>query len=129
MILSSYEDTIMENGITFRYSIRIPKELPISDIDMTSILSNALENAIHAVLPLNEECRIIDLQITEKSGKFLFSLENTYDKIPILIDGIPRTSQKDHGFGTESIQYTVEKLRGHCQFSLRGQKFILQIIL
>ena len=75
MILSSYEDTIMENGITFRYSIHISKELSISDIDMTSILSNALENAIHAVLPLAPEHRIIDLQIIEKSSPFTF-IEN-----------------------------------------------------
>jgi len=129
MILSSYEDTIMENGITFRYSIRISKELSISDIDMTSILSNALENAIHAVLPLAPEHRIIDLQIIEKSEKLLFSMENTYDKTPVLINGIPTTTQNEHGFGTESIRYTVEKLHGNCQFSLRGQKFVLQIIL
>lgn len=129
MILSSYEDIIMENGITFRYSLSLPKELAISDVDMTSILSNGLENAIHGVLPLDTEKRIIELRIMEKTGKLLISLENTYDEKPVFVDGMPVTTQKEHGFGTESIRHTVEKLNGNCHFLLNNERFVLQIVL
>jgi hypothetical protein len=43
MILSSYENEVMAKDITLRYSIHIPTELPISDVDLTSILSNGME--------------------------------------------------------------------------------------
>ena len=129
MILSSYEDTIMENGITFRYSLSVSKTLPISDVDMTSILSNSLENAIHAVLSLDTQNRIIELRMTEKSNKLLLSLENTYGKPPTFVDGMPITNEKEHGFGTQSIRYTVEKQNGNCHFSINKERFILQIIL
>ena len=59
MILSSHENSIKENQIDFTYSIQIPEVLPFSDVDLTSILSNAFENAIQSVLPLKEEQRKI----------------------------------------------------------------------
>ena len=43
----------------FEYSIQLPETLAVSDVDMTAILSNALENAIHAVLKLPEARREI----------------------------------------------------------------------
>ncbi len=129
MILSSYENVMAENNIEFRYMIGIPESHRISDADVTSILSNALENAVHAVLPLPEEKRLIELNLTEKSGKTLLSLSNTYAVKPKMHDGMPVAESKDHGFGTQSIRYTTEKLNGKCQFSVTDDRFILQIIV
>ena len=129
MILSSYEDVINEKGIDFQYTLCIPKELPISDVDMTSILSNALENAVNAVLILDENQRFIELNLMEKNGKILFSLENSYAVKPKLVDGMPISKEKEHGFGTQSIRYTTEKLNGNCQFLVTENRFILQIVL
>ena len=55
MILSSYENKLRENKIALIYNIQIPDRLNVSDVDLTSILSNALENAIQAVLLLDEK--------------------------------------------------------------------------
>lgn len=129
MILSSYEDIISENRIDFRYTLRLPKELPFSDVDITSVLSNAMENAIHAVLPLREEERIIELSIIEKNEKILMSLSNTYAVKPRMSDGFPVTDDKNHGFGTQSIRYAIENMNGNCQFSVTDSRFVLQIVL
>ena len=129
MILASYEEIMTENHIDFRCNINIPKTLPFSDVDITSILSNALENAVHAVLGLPQEERIIELSITEKSGKILISLSNSYAEMPVLEDGYPIAESRDHGFGTQSIRYTAEKLHGNCRFSLTDERFVLQVVL
>lgn len=129
MILSSYENVIIENSIDFRYTVRIPKVLPFSDVDITSILSNALENAIHAVLPLNLKDRVIELIFIEKNGKILISLANTYAIKPKMADGFPVSENKGHGFGTQSIRYTTDMLKGNCQFSVTDKQFILQIVI
>ena len=129
MILSSYEDIISENRIDFRYTLRLPKELPFSDVDITSVLSNAMENAIHAVLPLREEERIIELSVIEKNEKILMSLSNTYAVKPRMSDGFPVTDDKNHGFGTQSIRYAIENMNGNCQFSVTDSRFVLQIVL
>ena len=129
MILSSYEPTMEENGITLRCALQLPETLPLSDVDMTSVLSNAIENAIHAVLPLEKEQRLIELNASEKNGKLLISVANPYSQKPKMSDGMPITEEKQHGFGTQSIRYTVESHNGSCRFSVTDERFILQIIV
>ena len=115
--------------IHFDYSIQIPESLSYSDVDMTAILSNAIENAIQAVEKLPEAKRIIRLDIKMNDNKLLICLKNTYADKPELIGGLPYTPESKHGFGTQSIWYVTEKLGGSCQFRVSDQWFILQIIL
>ena len=129
IILSSYADTFAENETDFHYTIQLPENLPYSDTDITSILSNALENALHAVLLLPAGKRRIELRMIQKSGKILISLSNPYAAKPTLVNGIPVSTKKEHGFGTQSIQYTTEKLNGNCQFIVTDEEFVLQIVL
>ena len=128
MIIASYENRIQEENIDFRYQLAVPKKLAISDIDLTSILSNALENALKAVLLLKDH-RFIQLTMEERCGKLLISVENNYLNEPIFVDGIPISKEKNHGFGSQSIVYTVEKLNGNCQFSVNNHRFILRIVI
>lgn len=129
MILSSHENSIKENQIDFTYSIQIPEVLPFSDVDLTSILSNAFENAIQSVLPLKEEQRKIILNMKMNEDKLLISLKNTYDEVPEIIDGMPVHSKEGHGFGTKSIRYISEKMNGNCQFMVKEEWFILRIVI
>ncbi|MGN0369656.1 MAG: sensor histidine kinase [Butyrivibrio sp.] len=129
MILSSYENVIEENRIDFQQSVNIPEHLHVSDVDLTSILSNALENAIHAVLPLEQEKRHISLYLRTDDDKLLISVKNTFAEKPVLTDGIPYSSKEGHGFGTQSIRYVTEKLNGNFQFSVKDDWFILRVIL
>ena len=117
-----------DENIDFHYHLDIPQQLSISDIDLTSILSNGLENAFKAVMLLKNE-RFIELNMQEKCGKLLISIENNYLNEPIFIDGIPISKEKDHGFGTQSIAYTVEKLHGNCQFSTHQHHFKLRVVI
>lgn len=129
MILSSYENELKEKNIDFKYSVRIPESLSVSDVDLTSILSNALENAVHAVIPLDEENRHIELDMRMNEDKLLISLKNTFAEKPELIDGIPQSRKAGHGFGTQSICYVTEKLKGNCQFTVKDDWFILRVVM
>ena len=129
MILSSYENSIQEAEIDFNYSVRIPTELDIADSDLSSILSNALENAVHAVSLLPAEKRKIELDMRMHNDKLLISIKNTYSEKPQIVDGLPQTHVRGHGFGTKSIRYVTEKLKGNCDFSITNEYFILRIIL
>lgn len=128
MIIASYENRIQEENIDFHYQLSVPKKLDISDIDLTSILSNALENALKAVLLL-KGYRFIHLTIEDRGGKLLISIENNYLNEPIFVDGLPISKEKNHGFGSQSIVYTVEKLNGNCQFSINNHHFLLRIVI
>lgn len=128
-ILSYHGELMAEQGIAFQYNVQVPERLPLSDVDITSVLSNSLENAIRAVLPLPQEKRYIELDIRMHQEKLLLSVKNTFADEPVFIDGVPQAQEEGHGIGSRSILYVVEKLKGHYQFSVRDGKCVLQVIL
>lgn len=129
MILSSYERQIRKFEIDFQYLVRIPEKLQFSDIDITAILSNGLENAIQAVLPLEVHERYIKFDLHMNDNKLLLSIKNTFAEKPVFRDSMPQSKENGHGFGTQSIRYAAEKLKGNCHFSVDGNLFVLQVIL
>ena len=129
MILSSHENEIKANQIELQHSIQIPERLPFSDVDLTSILSNALENAIHAVLPLEAEKRKIVLDLRMNGEKLLISVKNTFAEMPQIVDGMPLSKKAGHGFGTQSIRYITEKMNGNCQFTVKEDWFIVRVVV
>ena len=129
LILSSYEEKIKAGGIELKYLVQIPVELSYSEVDLTAILSNALENAIHAVKKLPPEKRYIELDLRMKENKLLISIKNTFAEAPELRDGLPVAKEEGHGFGSQSIRYVAEKLHGNCQFSVVDDRFVLRVVL
>jgi len=129
MILSSYENEIGEKGISLHHSLKIPAKLPVSDVDFTSILSNGLENAIHAVSTLDPDKRSITLDLRMNDDKLLLSIKNPYAHRVEMVDGIPQTKGDGHGLGTHSIKYIAEKLNGNWQFVARDGQFALRVVL
>ena len=129
MILSSYENEISEKGIRFHHSIQIPAKLPVSDVDFTSILSNGLENAIHAVSDLDPNKRSITLDLRMNGDKLLLSIKNPYAHKVDMLDGLPQAEGTGHGLGTQSIRYVAEKLNGNCQFIAKDGQFALRVVL
>lgn len=129
MILSLHENQIRTHKIDFRYTIRIPEKLPFSDVDISAILSNSLENAIQAVSVLPEADRMIILNMYMNDTKLLISVKNNFSGAVTFRDGLPLSKEVGHGFGTQSIRYITEKLKGNCQFSIIDNQFTLQVIL
>lgn len=129
MILSSYRNKIKEYEIDFEYSIRIPEELKFLDSDISAILTNGIENAVYAVSLLEKEKRKIKMDLRMSNDKLLISIKNTYAEKPRIINGLPQAKERGHGFGTQSICYITEKLKGNCQFTADEEYFILRIVL
>ena len=94
-----------------------------------AILSNILENAMHAVDELTGKDRRIHLSVFEKSGHLLMLEKNPTDRPPVFSDGIPVTDKSGHGIGIQSVIYYVEHEHGQYQFYLEGQEFVARIIL
>ena len=105
MIMTSYENRMKDENIDFHYHLDIPQQLSISDIDLTSILSNGLENAFKAVMLLENE-RFIELNMQEKCGKLLISIENNYLNEPIFVDGIPISRKRSWLWNSKYCLYS-----------------------
>lgn len=133
-VISIYHTRFAENGIAFHCNISIDQSLPCPDAVICTILSNALENSIHALKHIDAQGtdgkgKWARLTMSQKGTHLLLHIENPVLKIPKFIDGIPISDKKGHGIGVKSIVYYVEQLNGQCLFSVSNHLFILRIII
>ena len=127
-VLASFEGKCRVQQIDFCVTIEL-NELSVDEMMFSSIVSNALDNALNAQRELPPADRKITLMLKDSDGKLLLSVKNTFNGTPVFIDGLPTTNRKGHGYGTQSIRYMTEKLGGKCQFSTHDNIFILRVVL
>ena len=128
-VLSIYQTRFAENQIVFDVQIQTSQTLCCSEMTFCAILSNLLENAMHAVTKLPVEKRIVHLSIFEKGNHLLILQKNPASETPVFSNGIPVTTAKNHGIGVQSVIYYVEKEHGQYQFYMEGEDFVVRIIL
>ncbi|MGI6685959.1 MAG: sensor histidine kinase [Bacillota bacterium] len=127
LILSAFAAKAKQSGIMLTIDAKLPDSLTFSDTELCSLLSNALENAIHAcenIADSNE--RYIKLRVYSKNNKLCIDIRNSFETEPIFHQGLPVSKEQGHGFGTKSMVHIVEKHGGVYQFSVRDGWFIFQ---
>ena len=107
--------TAQKNNISTHFDV-IPLNLEnVPSMDICTILSNALDNAIEACIKIdNPADRYINVKISAENGIFI-SVSNPSIEAPKKRAGIFISSKKDkenHGLGLKSIKRTVDKHGG-----------------
>ncbi|MGI6778796.1 MAG: sensor histidine kinase [Acetivibrionales bacterium] len=127
LILSPFASKAKQSGILLTVEAKLTGSLPFSDTELCSLLSNALENAIHAcenIIDSNERC--VKLRMYSKNNKLCIDIRNNYQTEPVFHQGLPLSRKYGHGFGTKSMAHIVEKHSGIFQFSVKDNWFIFQ---
>lgn len=105
----------------------------ISVIDLYTMFSNALDNAIECVEKYEEEeKRIISVNISLVGEMNCIMIDNYFDGELNYRSGQLVTSKADsdyHGFGVRSIQMLAKKYKGDSRISYKNNTFSLQIML
>jgi len=127
LILSSYASKANQSGVLLTIDAKLPEKLSLSDTDLCSLLSNTLENAIHASEKIAEiPERQVKLRVFSKNNKLCIDIRNRYHAEPVFREGIPVSVELGHGFGTKSMIQIVEKHGGVFQFAVKDGWFIFQ---
>ncbi len=131
LIFSAFFGRTKDCGIPIQIRAGIPKSIPIAESDLCVLLSNALENALHACQKRKERGLPAEIEVTayEKNGKLFFQFINSCDKDIIFKHGIPVTHTPGHGMGVRSVCAIVERYDGTYAFSSKDDKFILCVSL
>lgn len=127
--LSSLSADINAHGITADLRAAVPETVHVSDVDLFSVVSNALDNAIAAANAAPEGKRFVDLDLRYEDGQLLLLVSNTFGRAPHMVDGMPVAQHTGHGFGTKSIKLAVERMNGNCQFRINGDRFELRAVM
>lgn len=129
LIFSSFDSWAEREGVTMNIRGSWPASFVISEIDLCVLLSNALENAIHAcqLIVSMGEGAVIDVQFYERDGKFFLQIANPYRDEIRFERGIPVSDRANHGIGVQSICAIVEKYGGVYSFQAKEGEFILRL--
>ena len=130
-ILHYYASQLEMKGIKYRYSVEIPQEMIISDLDICRIFGNLLENAVKAV-ENNKDTRMSYVNCTcrVKMGKLLINIENSYTgEVRKKGDMFYSTSHSGMGIGTASVSKTAEKYGGYADFSAENGVFRANVFI
>lgn len=131
LIFSDFARRARDCNIPIRIETGISQDVPISESDLCVLLSNALENALHACQKCKDKGLGASIEVSahEKNKKFFLQLMNSYDGEISFYHGLPVTNNPGHGIGVRSICAVVERYNGIYSFLVKGDKFILRVSL
>lgn len=130
LILSSFAAKAQQANIDFEVDAKSPEAQPLSETELCSLFSNALENAMHACERIADtNRRRIRFHLYTKNKKLCIDIRNSFQHEPQFKNGYPFTTEPSHGYGTKSMVYIVESHNGVCQFSVQDDWFIFQATL
>ncbi len=105
----------------------------MSAMDLAAIFGNALNNAVDAVLAVDDpDRRLIKVAVYARDGLALVSVENWFTGELRTEDGDIVTRRQDrhrHGYGLKSIRRTAEKNGGSMTVNVEEQWFVLRVLV
>ena len=129
LLCSSFSRKADAIGVQLTVDAKLPQALPLSDTELCSLLSNGLENALHAVSAPEASRQWVELYCGVRFNKLLIEIRNPYSGEIAMQDGLPISNQDGHGYGCRSIRTIAEHHRGLCSFEPKGGVFTLRVML
>ena len=131
LIFSSFAGRAKEHGITMEVRAEISKNCRIAESDLCVLLSNALENALHACQRCVEKGMSAAIKVIayEENKKLFVQVVNTCDEEILFQNGKPVTNHPGHGIGVRSMCTLVDWYNGIYMFDVKDNEFILRMSL
>lgn len=129
LLCSSFVEKAERAGVTLTMEVSLPQELSLSDTELCSLVSNGLENALHAASALNGPLKWVRLHCRIKNTNLLLEIKNPYAGTISMKNGIPVSPRENHGYGCQSIHTIVQRNRGHSLFETKDGVFTLRVAL
>ena len=110
----------------------VPEELNITDVDLSALLSNILENCAEALEKIpDEEKKFMNVKLDYENGKLKGSVVNSCVSGAMFDDnGMPVSTKRiKSGVGTKNIMNITEKYGGTVGFEEKDDTFITRFVL
>lgn len=130
-ILNVKFEEIKNQGIDFKYDVKIPEGIKLPEFEVITILGNLLDNAIEGV-KLIKDNRYIEVFISYKDSNLLIKIVNTFDGLVIKDNKgfISRKGEKAyHGIGLENVREQVEKSNGYMNIDTGNCMFTVDLFI
>ncbi len=130
-ILNVKFEEIKNQGIDFKYDVKIPEGIKLPEFEVITILGNLLDNAIEGVKSIKDN-RYIEVFISYKDSNLLIKIVNTFDGL-VIKDNKGFVSRKEektyHGIGLENVRDQVEKSNGYMNIDTGNSMFTVDLFI
>lgn len=127
LLCSSFEEKARHLGVELQVDARLPRLLSISETELCSVLSNALENALRAAAEAPEKW--VTLYCEVRGNKLLIEVKNPYRGKVTMVDELPVSGREGHGYGCRSIRSIAQNRGGLCAFQAENGIFLMRLVL
>lgn len=130
-IVNYYAAQARNIGINFTANVMYPNNCLVSDIDITVLLGNLLENAVEACKRELSDQTFIKLRMKQRGQATLFILIDNTCRTPISFEkGTPLSSKREGmGIGILSIRDIAARYNGTVQFEQQKDVFYASVKL
>lgn len=130
-VAAYYLATAEAEGIETRFDCRVMGELPVSDLEISGILGNLLENALEACRRMKEGEPYIHVSMRSESGGYLvLVVENSFDGVVNRKgDRFLSSKRSEPGIGLESVKCSAERRNGSCKIEYDEKRFRVNVFM
>lgn len=131
-ILLSKTAVCREKNIDFSCSVQPLENLKINAVDLSSLLSNLLDNAMEAAAQTTEP--FVRLTIIKYNAYYTICVENSYKGKEFLKENMgslisTKSDKALHGYGTQIISDIAQKYDGNYTWEAQENRFISTVIM
>ena len=131
IILAEKSLFCQKNNISINCIVDGKKLCFMNEADIYSLFGNLIDNAIHSVMTLQKEKRVVSLAVKSRGQLLSINSHNFFEGKLYLEKGIPKTTSNNsavHGFGIKSMMMTVHKYGGDISFQAKDGTFNVNIL-
>lgn len=131
-IILSKTAVCREKNIDFSCSVQPLENLKINAVDLSSLLSNLLDNAVEAAAQTTEP--FVRLTIMKYNAYYTICVENSYKGKEFLKENMgslisTKSDKALHGYGTQIISDIAQKYDGNYTWEAQENRFISTVIM
>ena len=127
LLCASYDSKAKRLGIQLKINALMPNEIPLSDTELCSVVSNGLENALRAASQPEVAEKWVGFSCYVRQSNIFILIQNPYAGQVMIRDGLPVSSREGHGYGCYSIQTITQRNGGLCSFEAENGVFSLRL--
>ncbi len=128
-ILNSKLNIAEKMNVQLNVKANVPEALPMSDVELCSLLGNMLDNAVEACGTLPEEERFMRVYIGKLKGQLYLSVQNSAGKVRKEKGSYLSTKEGEHGYGLFRIDRVAKKYGGYVNRQNEEGIFATEIMI